>query len=212
MMAASAGLKSRSGRTGPARRAMAACASAPHGAEIVPRGSGARQRQGQLLGAGAGNGGLGAALFDALDVIDSHVSPPGQIGDAETERAALVAAAEAVQPITDFWFEPEVVQAPCPVAHVLVRVLAGSQTQASPGLISPSPLAERSRRQGFVASTTRNWPGLYPDRRRLDCNSVQRQARHSNISVANGTRGAKRGANDRRSQAASGHIQPLPIR
>ena len=37
-----------------------------------------------------GDGGLGAALFDALDLIDGHVSPAGQVGDAQTQGAALI--------------------------------------------------------------------------------------------------------------------------
>jgi hypothetical protein len=37
-----------------------------------------------------GDGGLGAALFDARDLIDGHVSPAGQVGDAETWGAALI--------------------------------------------------------------------------------------------------------------------------
>jgi hypothetical protein len=30
-----------------------------------------------------GDGGLGAALLDALHLIDGHVGAPGQLGDAE---------------------------------------------------------------------------------------------------------------------------------
>jgi len=37
-----------------------------------------------------GDGRLGSALFDALDLIDSHLSPPGQVGDTEAEGTALV--------------------------------------------------------------------------------------------------------------------------
>ena len=36
------------------------------------------------------NGGLGAALFDALDLVGRHVRALGQISDAEAEGAALV--------------------------------------------------------------------------------------------------------------------------
>jgi hypothetical protein len=32
-----------------------------------------------------GDGGLGAAFFDALDLIDGHVSPASQVGDAQTQ-------------------------------------------------------------------------------------------------------------------------------
>ena len=37
-----------------------------------------------------GDGGLGAALFDGLDFIDGHVSPAGQVGNAQTQGVALV--------------------------------------------------------------------------------------------------------------------------
>jgi hypothetical protein len=36
-----------------------------------------------------GNGGLGAAFFDALDLIGRHVRAPGQISDTEAEGATL---------------------------------------------------------------------------------------------------------------------------
>src|ERR1035441_5117019 len=38
----------------------------------------------------ARDSGLGAALFDALDLIGGHAGPPGQFGDTETQGAALV--------------------------------------------------------------------------------------------------------------------------
>ena len=38
--------------------------------------------QGGGQAAQQGNGGLGAALFDALDLIDGQVSASGQLGDA----------------------------------------------------------------------------------------------------------------------------------
>jgi len=37
-----------------------------------------------------GNGGLGAALFDALDLVGRHLRAPGQVSDAEAKGAALV--------------------------------------------------------------------------------------------------------------------------
>ena len=36
------------------------------------------------------DGRLRCALFDALDLIDSHFNPPGRLEDAVTEAAALV--------------------------------------------------------------------------------------------------------------------------
>ncbi len=37
-----------------------------------------------------GDGGLGAALFDALNRIEGYVSASGELGDAEAQGAALV--------------------------------------------------------------------------------------------------------------------------
>ena len=37
-----------------------------------------------------GDGGLGAALFDALDFIGGHVSPASQVGNAQIQGAALI--------------------------------------------------------------------------------------------------------------------------
>jgi hypothetical protein len=56
----------------------------PHGAEVVSCGQAyvGIQRGGQAPQ--QGNGGLGTAFFDALDLIDGHVSASGQFGGTQT--------------------------------------------------------------------------------------------------------------------------------
>ena len=62
----------------------------PHRSEIVPC---SQAYVGIQCGGQApqqGNGGLGAALFDALDLVGRHLRAPGQVSDAEAKGAALV--------------------------------------------------------------------------------------------------------------------------
>ena len=56
----------------------------PYRAEVVSRGQAHVGVQGGGQAPQQGNGGLGTAFFDALDLIDGHASAPGQFGDTET--------------------------------------------------------------------------------------------------------------------------------
>ena len=55
----------------------------PYGAEVVPWSQADVRVESGGQPPEQGDGGLGAALFDALDFIGGHVSPAGQVGDAE---------------------------------------------------------------------------------------------------------------------------------
>ena len=62
----------------------------PHGAEVVSCHKTYVRVQGGGQATQQRDGRLGSALFDALDLINSHLNPPGRLEDAETEGAALV--------------------------------------------------------------------------------------------------------------------------
>src|ERR1700722_5691222 len=62
----------------------------PYGAEVVPWSQAYVRVESGGQAPEQGDGGLGAALFDALDLIGGHVSPAGQVGDAQTQGAALI--------------------------------------------------------------------------------------------------------------------------
>ena len=56
-----------------------------HGAEVVSCGQAHVGVQGGGQAPQQGNGGLGAAFLDALDLIGGHASPFRQVGDAEVQ-------------------------------------------------------------------------------------------------------------------------------
>jgi len=62
----------------------------PDGTEVVPCGQMHVSVEGGGQAAQQGDGGFGAAFFDALDLIGGHDGPLGQVGDAEAQGAALV--------------------------------------------------------------------------------------------------------------------------
>src|SRR6266566_227169 len=142
-----------------------------------------------------------------------------------------VDVAEAVQPVTDFGLELEVIQAPYPAAHAWPGYRVCSRTQPDrdrilPGRRASGPSGISSLAAGTSCRTPSARHGMYPEPRRAGHRRPREHLAHPEtcrcadprsaaasgplvirtLALLTRTRGAKLGANDHRHTATPGHV------